>query len=473
MREDEKYLIQLKEDINIELKESSNKIPDNLYETYSSFSNTKGGTIYLGIKEGKTNIITGLNNAEEQRRVLITSLHSKNKVSYCSISDDDIKILDINGKKIIRFEVKEAPLEAKPVYINRNLSKSFTRIGDGDFLMTEDDIASLLVKKKGVDFDILPNHLGIDDTRLDLDSLKEFRKRMDDVYPNSIFKNLSNHDFLFRIGALTLNNGKEVLRNGAVLFFGYINDIIQICPNYFLDYQENLSGSTRWDKRIVTDDFSFNGNIFNFFSLVSKELIKNLPNPFKTDGVTNINGEDIKRSVIEGMVNAITNCDFNMLPGVVIKKKNDEITFINSGDIPVGKEQAISGGITDSVNKNIMNYFRLLQVSDRAGTGVPSIFEVFRSYGFITPNLTVSNNPKRTTLILNYTNIKRNTTYYEEKIKILSYLLSHNEGASCEELSKVIGMKNTTTNKIISELLLQNSIKTNDKKTKGKRYFSI
>ena len=58
MAEDINRLYNLKEGVHIELKESNKKIPDNLYETYFSFSNTDGGTIYLGIKEGKRNIIT-------------------------------------------------------------------------------------------------------------------------------------------------------------------------------------------------------------------------------------------------------------------------------------------------------------------------------------------------------------------------------------------------------------------------------
>lgn len=57
-----------------------------------------------------------------------------------------------------------------------------------------------------------------------------------------------------------------------------------------------------------------------FFCLVRKNLIENLPNPFRTDGISNINGKDIQRSVIEGLVNAIINCEFSSLPGIVIKK---------------------------------------------------------------------------------------------------------------------------------------------------------
>lgn len=470
--ENENYLKTLKEGLQIELKESGKKIPDSLYETYSSFSNTKGGIIYLGIKEGKTNDIIGVSNPEEQKKALISTLHSKNKASYCCISDQDVQIINLNGKKVLRFVIKEAPLEAKPVYLDGNLSKSYIRIGEGDFLMSEDEIASLLIKKKGVGFDMLPNSLDLDETNLDQESIKEFRKQMNEINPDNVFKNLNDHDFLLRAGVLIKNNGREVLKNGAVLFFGNQSDISQICPNYFLDYQENFSGKTRWDRRIVSDENNFNANLFNFFCLVRKNLIEKLPNPFRTDGISNINGKDIQRSVIEGLVNAITNCDFSSLPGIVIKKTYENITFLNSGDIPVGVKQAISGGVTNPLNKNIMNYFRLLQVSDRAGSGVPSIFEMCRSYGFLTPNLSVENDPKRTVLIINFTQLNQETPHYNEKKTILSYLVAHPEGASTEEISRMIGMKNSSTALIISELLLMNLIKTNGKKTKGKRYFA-
>ncbi len=471
MTELEKELIYLKEDFQTELKESNKKIPENLYETYSSFSNTEGGIIYLGIKEGSRNTIIGVSNPTEIKTNLISALHSKNKVSYCSISDSDIQILDVSGKKVIRVNIRKAPLQAKPVYIDGNLSKSYVRVGDGDFLMSEDEIASLLLKKKGFAFDTIPNYLDIDETRIDQSSLKDYRERLNDTNPDNIFRNLSNHDFLLRIGALTTNNGKEVLRNGAILFFGYISDIMQLCPNYFLDYQENISGMTRWDKRIVSDDFSLNGNLYNFFVAVSKRITEDLPNPFKTDGITNLNGSDIRRSVIEALVNAITNCDFSSLPGILIKKQKHSITFTNSGDIPIGLNQAITGGISDPFNKNIMNYFRILQVSDRAGTGIPNIFQVFQSYEFATPDLRIENTPLRTTLSLDFSRLPKDTPHLTEKLKILSYLSNCPEGATIAELSLLIHMKRTMTAQILSELILTDKLTTNGKKTKGKRYF--
>ena len=289
--------------------------------------------------------------------------------------------------------------------------------------------------------------------------------------PGNIYANLNDHDFLLRIGALIKEKGKYLLRSGAVLFFGNISDIRQLFPCYFLDYQEAETKQTRWDRRIVSDDYTWNGNLYNFFNLVSKNITQGLPNPFRTDGISNLNGRDIKRSVIEGLVNAITNCDFSLLPGIVIKKTHDNITITNSGDIPVGIDQAKIGGISNPLNRNIRNYFRILQVSDRAGSGIPNIFQVFRSYHFPEPELTVNTNPIKTTLHLSFIQLNNTTGHQEEKLKILGYLSSHQEGASRQELANLIGRKTSGTNLIVTELLSSDRISTNGKKTKGKRYF--
>lgn len=69
-----KELIYKGEKVNVECKKAQNSIPDSVYETYSSFANTKGGTIVLGVDEDKTKtdpklrfIICGINNPEKLR----------------------------------------------------------------------------------------------------------------------------------------------------------------------------------------------------------------------------------------------------------------------------------------------------------------------------------------------------------------------------------------------------------------------
>lgn len=40
----------------MECKKARNSVPDSVYETYSSFANTKGGIIVLGVDEDKSKI---------------------------------------------------------------------------------------------------------------------------------------------------------------------------------------------------------------------------------------------------------------------------------------------------------------------------------------------------------------------------------------------------------------------------------
>ncbi len=57
---------EIKEKHVFELKKATNSVPKNLWETYSSFSNTKGGLIILGVEKGNPeNIVSGVNNLEK------------------------------------------------------------------------------------------------------------------------------------------------------------------------------------------------------------------------------------------------------------------------------------------------------------------------------------------------------------------------------------------------------------------------
>lgn len=49
--DDIKNLLSFGERIQLEVKEAKNSVPKSIWETYSSFANTQGGYILLGISE--------------------------------------------------------------------------------------------------------------------------------------------------------------------------------------------------------------------------------------------------------------------------------------------------------------------------------------------------------------------------------------------------------------------------------------
>lgn len=85
-------LLQVGERISFECKKCENQIPKSVWETYSSFANTVGGIIVLGITEhmeesdqAKRFEITGVNNPTKLKKEFFDTLNS-NKVNQISLS---------------------------------------------------------------------------------------------------------------------------------------------------------------------------------------------------------------------------------------------------------------------------------------------------------------------------------------------------------------------------------------------------
>ena len=94
----------LKESNNIEFKKSKKGFPLDALETYSSFANTEGGTLILGvtetIKEGTVGSIeiTGVDNPDKVINEFYNLVNNPNKVSKNIINDGDIFIREINNR---------------------------------------------------------------------------------------------------------------------------------------------------------------------------------------------------------------------------------------------------------------------------------------------------------------------------------------------------------------------------------------
>ena len=81
---DLKDIIKSSEKVNIEVKAAQGGLPNSIWETYSSFANTFGGTIILGIgedKETKKLIPLGISDADKMITDIWNILNNPQKVS--------------------------------------------------------------------------------------------------------------------------------------------------------------------------------------------------------------------------------------------------------------------------------------------------------------------------------------------------------------------------------------------------------
>ena len=124
---------------NIEFKKAKDGVPENLYDTFSSFSNTSGGIIIFGVDEKNDYDICGITNPDIfQKKLTEQSLMMEPKIRPI------ITICEYNGKIIASAEIPELDIFNKPCYYSGKgkMKGSYIRVGDADLPMTDYEIYS-------------------------------------------------------------------------------------------------------------------------------------------------------------------------------------------------------------------------------------------------------------------------------------------------------------------------------------------
>lgn len=136
-----------KEDNCREVKKAEGGLPATLWESYSSFANSNGGVIILGVGERQdgTWYTTGLKNADKLKRNFWNTIHNTKKVSINLLSDKNVESYEVNGDTIIVIYVPRAKRDQKPVYINNDLfGGSYRRDWEGDYHCSKAEIKGML-----------------------------------------------------------------------------------------------------------------------------------------------------------------------------------------------------------------------------------------------------------------------------------------------------------------------------------------
>ena len=137
--------------------------------------------------------------------------------------------------------------------------------------------------------------------------------------------------------------------------------------------------------------------------------------PFKLEGITRVDDTPVHKAVREALVNCLVNTDYFLPCGVVIKKEDDKLVIENPGSIRTGKKQMLRGGISDPRNKTLMKMFNMIGIGERAGSGIPDIYQVWENEGWPMPVVEESYNPDRTRLSLEFAKKQTIKTIEEEK----------------------------------------------------------
>lgn len=240
---------------------------------------------------------------------------------------------------------------------------------------------------------------------LNYESIRGYRNSHRSLKAGHPFERLDDADFLRSIGAAAFSkiDGKLHPTAAGLLMFGDEFNIVRQFPEYFLDYIEEMETTTRWTDRLQSSSGEWSGNIFDFYFRVYNKLIKDIKLPFRmSDEGKRVDDMPMHKAIREALANCLINADYHGLRGIVIKKTPEKLILANPGYIRTGKKQMRMGGESDPRNKSLMKMFNLINIGERAGSGVPNIFNVWEDEGLEEPIIEERFNPERTIVTLSF-----------------------------------------------------------------------
>lgn len=463
-------LEQYRENNRIEAKKALGGLPKSIWETYSAFANTYGGIILLGVEERADKSLHPVDLPDPDRliREFWDIVNNPNKTSVNILSGRDVFVQEVDGAHIVVIRVPRAERSYKPVYVDGNPLCTYRRNGEGDYRCTREEYQAMVRDASVRTQDMLVLNemdLGV----FHPESVRSYRQRMRLSRPGHVWESLENEEFLLKLGAVGIgSDGKKHPTSAGLLMFGNEYDIVREFNAYFLDYQEQYDADIRWTDRIISSSGDWSGNVYDFYFRIYNRLIQDIKVPFRMDGGNRVDDTPVHQALREALANCLVNADYYGRQGLVILKKRDGITMSNPGSFRIELDAAKSGGVSDPRNGTMLKMFNLIDIGERAGSGIPNIFRVWREQGWAAPTFTEQLEPERTILSLTFEKIgdkksvikigdKKSVINEKMKETIIAYLTDHAE-AKTAEIAAYIGLKLSRTRDYLNELIAEDIV---------------
>ena len=456
-----------RENNRVEAKKAAGGLPRSIWETYSAFANTIGGVILLGVEELPDHSLRPIDlpHAEEMVTEFWNTINNPKKVNVNILSDKHVQIIETDGCRIVAITVPRAIRQDKPVYIDGNpMTGTYRRNGDGDYRCTPEVVQAMMrdAATKAQDMIVLEE---FDLSALDMDSLRRYRIRMKSHRPGHVWEEVDDVEFLYKLGAAGRGEDGDLHPTAAgLLMFGHEYEITRHFPSYFLDYQERLDDGTRWTDRIVSSSGDWSGNLYDFYFRVYNRLQQEIKVPFRLENGERVDETPVHTALREALANCLINSDYHGTRGLVVIRTKNGITLSNPGNFRIAVEDAKRGGVSDPRNTALMKMFNLINVGERAGSGIPSIYSVWKMQGWAEPMLCEEYSPDRITLSLVFekaaikSSDKKPATKTSGKITVLhkEVIINHlteNVSATSVDLADLLNLKQARVREILAELI--------------------
>ena len=189
-------------------------------------------------------------------------------------------------------------------------------------------------------------------------------------------------------------------------------------------------------------------------------------------GGERVDDTPVHKAIREALANCLINADYKLF-------------LANPGYIRTGKKQMRLGGESDPRNKALMKMFNLINIGERAGSGVPNIFNVWADEGWEEPVIEERFDPDRTVLSLSFlkkvaeksgekkvaekSGEKKVTKKTQEKYEAILNTMQPEQWYKASEFEAIAGVKESRIKVLLKDMIEQGLIESTGS-TKGKMY---
>lgn len=397
-------LIEQGESAELECKAAKGGLPKDVWETYSALANTDGGIILLGVEQKGNDFFPVEVDAPKLQKDFWDSVNNSQRISENILTNNNVQVVTLDEKQVVYIYVPRATRSQRPIYIGHNpMVGTYRRNYEGDYKCSANEVKRMLADQQDTQDNKILSNFNMQD--LHLESVKSYRRRFAASKPDHPWNDLELEDFLYRIGVWGRNREtkEDGLTLAGLIMFGEERSIVDLLPQYFLDYREKtfeIEGQ-RWSDRIISNDGTWSGNIYDFYFKVISRLTSDLNIPFQLDeDLFRKDDTRVHKALREGLVNTLSHADYYGDRGIVIEKEKTLFRFSNPGTLRISIEQARHGGVSDPRNANIFKMFALLGLGERAGSGIENIHLAWKEQHWRQPDLVEEYQPERTILTL-------------------------------------------------------------------------
>ena len=346
------------EGLNTEFKLAANAVPNDMYETVVSFSNTDGGTVLLGVDDDA--MITGIDKSQKNKML-------KDLVSALNAIDN------INPPLFLQpfpIEIEEKLMIVLQVPVSSQVHKHKGRIyirqfeSDIDITETQKQVSELYQRKSNVftENQIIPN-LTIDD--LDEVVFEKARQLIRSYQSDHPWLAISDLEMLKEavLWRKDFMSSQEGFTLACALIFGKDSTIQSILSAYKVEVLVRRENTDRWDDRLT-----LRTNLIDTYIQIKSFINRYLPEKFYMEGDQRI---DLRDKVFREVVgNIIVHREYNSALATEIVIDKFQLSAKNPNKPHFMGPIDLNSFNPFAKNPNIRKFFTALGWTDEIGSGI-------------------------------------------------------------------------------------------------------